>query len=258
MRIARGLTLEQLASQTGLSKSALGKYEADDFKDISPFAIVTLAKFYEKSTDYLMGMTENKNHPSAELDALRLSDDAMTILKSGKFNHRLLSELICHPGFLRFMVDAEIYVDRIADLRINDLNAMLEAFRQKIIADHGCDENDLHLRTLELAQIDEHEFFCHTITEDMTAILKDIRQTHETDPTTADAATTVQQVVDDLTAAMNFEGSDKEKKVAAMLAALGIDYSTLTREEFLVQMRILDKSKHMKSPFSQRGKGKRK
>ena len=46
LRVERGLTLEQLAEQTGLSKSALGKYEADDFKDISPFSIVTLAKFY--------------------------------------------------------------------------------------------------------------------------------------------------------------------------------------------------------------------
>ena len=52
LRVERGLTLEQLAAQTGLSKSALGKYEADDFKDISPFSIVTLAKFYGVSTDY--------------------------------------------------------------------------------------------------------------------------------------------------------------------------------------------------------------
>ena len=46
----RHLTLEQLAEQTGLSKSALGKYETDDYKDISPFAIATLADFYGVST----------------------------------------------------------------------------------------------------------------------------------------------------------------------------------------------------------------
>ena len=83
MRLERGLTLEQLAEQTGLSKSALGKYEADDFKDISPFSIVTLAKFYGVSTDYLLGMTETKNHPDTELDALHLSDDAIEVLKGG-------------------------------------------------------------------------------------------------------------------------------------------------------------------------------
>ena len=63
LRVERGLTLEQLAEQTGLSKSALGKYEADDFKDISPFSIVTLAKFYGVSTDYLLGMTDTKKSP---------------------------------------------------------------------------------------------------------------------------------------------------------------------------------------------------
>lgn len=84
LRVERRLTLEQLAEQTGLSKSALGKYENDDFKDISPFAIVTLAKFYGVSTDYLLGMTEQKNHPNAELNALHLSDDAIDVLKACK------------------------------------------------------------------------------------------------------------------------------------------------------------------------------
>ena len=125
LRVERSLTLEQLAEQTGLSKSALGKYEADDFKDISPFSIITLAKFYGVSTDYLLGMTETKNHPDTELDALHLSDDAIEVLKAGQFNHRLLSEILCHNDFQRMMLDAEIYVDRIADMRINDMNAML-------------------------------------------------------------------------------------------------------------------------------------
>ena len=31
--VDKHLTLEQLAEQTGLSRSALGKYESDDYKD---------------------------------------------------------------------------------------------------------------------------------------------------------------------------------------------------------------------------------
>ena len=109
LRVERSLTLEQLSAETGISKSALGKYEADDFKDISPFSMVELAKFYGVSTDYLLGLTEQKNHPNTELDALHLGDDAIEVLRTGKFNHRLLSELICHKDFQRFMLDAEIY-----------------------------------------------------------------------------------------------------------------------------------------------------
>ena len=54
------LTLEQLAEATGLSRSTLGNYETNDFKDISPFSVVRLAQFYGVSTDYLMGVTEQK------------------------------------------------------------------------------------------------------------------------------------------------------------------------------------------------------
>ena len=39
LRVERGLTLEQLAEQTHPSKSALGSYEAEDFKDISHYTL---------------------------------------------------------------------------------------------------------------------------------------------------------------------------------------------------------------------------
>ena len=105
LRKERHLTLEQLAEQTGLSRSALGKYESDDYKDISPFAIATLAEFYGVSTDYLMGLSENKNHPNTELQALHLSDDMVTLLSSGKINNRLLCEIATHENFQRLMTD---------------------------------------------------------------------------------------------------------------------------------------------------------
>lgn len=78
LRVERHLTLEQLAEETGISKSALGKYESDDFKDISPFSIVTLAKYYGVSTDYLLGLTETKNHPNAGLLNIVMSENEKT------------------------------------------------------------------------------------------------------------------------------------------------------------------------------------
>ena len=129
LRIERKLTLEQLAEQTGISKSALGKYETEEYKDMSPFNLVTLAKFYGASTDYMLGLTEQKNHPNADINNLHLSDDMIDLLESGKINNRLLSEIATHEDFRRFLTDIEIYVDRIADMRINDLNAVLGVVR---------------------------------------------------------------------------------------------------------------------------------
>jgi len=256
LRVERGLTLEQLSAETGISRSALGKYEADDFKDISPFSMVALAKFYGVSTDYLLGLTEQKNHPNTELDALHLGDDAIEVLRTGKFNHRLLSELICHKDFQRFMLDAEIYVDRIADMRINDMNAVLEAVRQMALMKNGGDANDLYLRTLEVAQIREDEYFGSLIVDDLKVILRDIREQHRPDTMTADESALVATVQGQLQDAMNFEGSSEEKKARSFLVTLGIDYDKLSKEQFVTLIEILKLSKHMKSPMSQRGKAR--
>ena len=114
LRVERGLTLEQLAEQTHLSKSALGSYEGDKFKDISHYALIELAKFYEVTVDYLLGRSQTKNHPNADLADLRLSDDMIELLKSGLVDNSLLCELATHPDFPRLMADLEIYVNGVA------------------------------------------------------------------------------------------------------------------------------------------------
>lgn len=94
LRVEQDLTLEQLEQRMGISKSALGNYETEDYKDISHTSSVTLAKFYGVSTDYLLGLTENKKHSNADLADLCLSDDMIDLLKSGAINPRLLCEMV--------------------------------------------------------------------------------------------------------------------------------------------------------------------
>ena len=256
LRVEKRLTLEQLAELTGLSSSAIGKYESGEYKDISAFAIAKLADKLGVSTDYLLCQTENKNHSNTELNALHLSDDAVDVLRDGRFNHRLLSELICHKDFQRFMLDAEIYVDRIADMRVNDMNAVLEAVRQMALMKNGSDANDLHLRTLEVAQIREDEYFGSLIADDLKGILRDIRNEHRPDTMTADETSLVATVQGQLQDAMNFEGSSEEKQIRSFLATFGIDYDLLSKEQFVTLIEILKLSKYLKSPISQRGKAR--
>ena len=255
LRVEKHLTLEQLAELTGLSSSAIGKYESGEYKDISAFAIAKLADKLGVSTDYLLCRTETKNHSNTELDALHLSDDAIEVLRTGKFNHRLLSEMLCHKAFQRMMLDAEIYVDRIADMRINDMNAMLEAVRKMALMKQD-GQDDLSTRTLELAQVREDDYFGHVLVDDLKAILRDIREEHSTDTTTADTPSIAEEVQGQLQDAMNFEGSDAEKQARIYLATFGIDYDAITKEQFVNLMEVLKLSKHLKSSTNQRGKAK--
>ena len=185
-----------------------------------------------------------------------MGDDAIEVLRTGKFNHRLLSELICHKNFQRFMLDAEIYVDRIADMRVNDMNAVLKAVRQMALMKNGGNENDLHLRTLEVAQIREDEYFGSLIADDLKDILRDIRNEHRPDTMTADETSLAETVQGQLQDAMNFEGSSEEKKARSFLATLGIDYDKLSKEQFVTLIEILKLSKYLKNPISQRGKAR--
>lgn len=87
LRVAHNLKLEELSELTGISKSALDNYENDDYKEINHGNLVTLAQFYKVSTDYLLCLTENKNHPNTELTNLHLSDDMVDLLKSEVINN---------------------------------------------------------------------------------------------------------------------------------------------------------------------------
>lgn len=257
LRVARHLTLPELAAKTGIASSTLGEYENNDYKDITSHSLEVLAKYYGVSIDYLMGITENNTEALTPLEELHLTDDAVAVLKSGKINTRLLSEIIAHPEFRRLMTDSEIYVDRIASGRIQDMNSMLEAVRQTMIMDKGADPDDIYMQTIKAAQLSEDDFFGTAISKDLLDILRTIRDKHVSDPTTADTTGT-DMVKNALDTANHFEGSAEEAKVAMFLGQLGIKYNKLTKDELVVLMKILRKSDLLKSPGSKRGKGKKK
>ena len=110
----------------------------------------------------------------------------IALLKSGKLNNRLLCEIATHKDFQRLIVDMEIFVDRIADMRINDMNTVLDATRRQVIEKYNPGENDLYVRTLELAQISEDDYFSHVVHNDIDGIMRDIRDARKNDTMTAD------------------------------------------------------------------------
>ena len=256
LRCERKLTLEQLAEEVGVSKSALGNYESDNYKDMSPFAIARLARFYGVSTDYLLGLTENKDRKGGDIAELHLSDEALEMLRTGKFNHRLLSEMITHDGFPRLMTDMEIVVDRIAEMRVQSMNVLLEKARQEVIAQHNPDENDLHLRTIEQAMnLDEKSFFGHVVHEDLDTIMYDIREAHKTDSMTADEGCipTKDTVMDQIQQAMDSK-TGAEFIAKQFCDAMQIPRGKVSENEMVMLINLLGKSPQIKNLNSMRGK----
>ena len=181
LRVERGLTLEQLAEKTHLSKSALGSYEGDNFKDISHYALIELAKFYEVTVDYLLGRSQTRNHPNADLADLHLSDDMIELLKSGLVDNSLLCELATHPDFPRLMADLEIYVNGVAGKQVQSANAIVDAVSATIMKQHNPGLTDPQLRQLIAAHIDDDSFCRYVIQQDINKIALDLREAHKDD-----------------------------------------------------------------------------
>jgi len=112
LRDEKKMTLSDLSGVTGIPLSTLQRAEGQEDVRVGYQDIAALAKFYGVSTDYLFGLTDNRQHRHIEVDTLDLSDDAIEILKGEKLNNRLLCELIAHPDFQKLMNAVEIYIDR--------------------------------------------------------------------------------------------------------------------------------------------------
>ena len=100
LRVAeKRMSLQELSDATGIPSSTLSNYEKDENVDISLGNLLTLADFYQVSTDYLLCRTELREHTNKSVSNLHLNDDAVQILNDEKYNPRLLSELLSHESF---------------------------------------------------------------------------------------------------------------------------------------------------------------
>ena len=254
LRVERGLTLEQLAEQTHLSKSALGSYEADEYKDISHYALIELAKFYEVTVDYLLGRSQTKNHPNADLADLRLSDDMIELLKSGRVDNSLLCELAAHPDFPRLMADLEIYVNGIAGKQVQSANAIVDAVSTTIMKQHNPGLSDPQLRQLIAAHIDDDSFCRYVIQQDINSIALDLREAHRDDFFSVPEDTPLKGLLQAADEVAREDSDPEQASLAFICKRLRLNYKKLSEEEKKWLKKISEKSDLLKNPNPQRGK----
>jgi len=254
LRVECGLTLEQLAEQTHLSKSALGSYEADDFKDISHYALIKLAKFYGVTADYLLGLTETKNHPNADLADLRLSDDMIELLKSGRVDNSLLCELAAHPDFPRLMADLEIYVNGTAVKQVQSANAIVDIMSATIMKQHNPGLSDPQLRQLIAAHIDDDSFCRYVIQRDINGIALALRETHKDDFFSVPEDNPLKEMLETAGEIVSQDSDTEQAYLAFICKRLKLNFRKLSVEERKWLKKIAEKSDLLKNPKPQRGR----
>ena len=242
LRIEKGLSLQELSEQTGISRASLGNYETDDYKEISHKAIITLADFYGVTSDYLLGLTENREQHLFPIDELGLDDETVDLLKSGKLNVRLICEMIKHPDFINFLSDMEIYVDNLAGMQFRNIN--------KIIEHH-------YMKTLEAATISEDNYFNNLLGNDIVKIAKAIRDAHGKDAETGDATTPVDDILDSFEELKTADNATQAQMV--MYSKLfKINFTKMDPYEFKTFTDMLQRYSDLCKPVKGNGRKKKK
>lgn len=211
LRVEHGLSLEQLAEATQISKSALSAYEVDDKREIGSYNLCALAEFYNVTTDYILGLSETKQPSPLSAESLRISDDAVKVLQEGNHNPMLLSEILTNDNFLRFMVDAEVYVDGNVATQFHTLNKMMEAQRTLYIKKLHLGDYNLQVETLNKISINEDAFFEHTLSEDIVRIMRELRKMHLGDIESRADTTIVDKMVATVDEVAGFQGTPLQK-----------------------------------------------
>ena len=243
------LILADVADATGISVSTLQRLEADDDIRIGYQDIVTLARYHKVSADYLFGLTDNdSDHREYEIDALRLSNAALDVLKDGQLNNRLISEFIAHADFPQLLSAMEIYIDRKVLPQMNTMNAMYRFAEQTIKENAEVPEDDAVMAFLQQSVVDEDEYLRYRISERFNLVMKSLFDSHRKDKLPPEYQGMLDDMKEDVQTYLDTRKDETVNKAKAIVLCknLGMNTSKLTDEEWRVLMKVLDASAPLK------------
>ena len=248
LRDEKKLTLTVLSEATGIPTATLQRLEANDDHHASYTDVAALATFYGVSADYLFGQTDNRQHRNVEIDALRLSDAAIEVLKGGQLNRRLLSELISHEDFSALLGAVEIYIDRKVVPQMKTLNQMYQLAEEKIKEQGITKDGDEILSLLQQAVVNEDEYLRFRISERFNELMKKLFDAHKKDALPDADQDTLKEIREGLETYRQEKESIGAARAKLVLLAkqIGLNVSELTDEEIAVLMKALNKSQTLK------------
>ena len=248
LRTDKKLKLMDVETATGISTSTLQRLEADEDIRVGYQDIEVLARFYDVSADYLFGLTDLRQYRNIGIDKLRLSEQAIAVLKDGQLNNRLISEFLSHPDFPKLLDAMEIYIDRKTLPQMNTVNAMYKVTEQALKENTNIAANDEVLAFLQNSIVNEDEFLRYRISERFNMLMVNLFEAHKKDkpsPELAGAMAEMKEQIDTYLDARKSEEVSKAK-VIVLCKQIGMNPAKLNDEEWRVLIKVMQDSKPMR------------
>ena len=105
----RKVTQAELATRIGCSESSLSRFISGKTDKLGDESIIRIARAFNVSTDFLLGVTTVPDRKNYEIDELGLSAQAARNLCTGKANAQVVNYLLESPRFLELTYTLEQY-----------------------------------------------------------------------------------------------------------------------------------------------------
>ena len=136
---SRKITQGVLAEKAGLSGSTLSRYLQGKQKDLGDGAIIRIARYFDVSTDFLLGETEIPDRKNYDIEELGLSAETAKLLYTGRIDASMLNQLIGNPRFPLLLQLLARYRDKTMITAIGTMNRVLTFSRSLLLG-----QADLH------------------------------------------------------------------------------------------------------------------
>ena len=234
------ITQAELAGIIGLSESALSRYLKGQTEMLGDGYIIKIAKYFNVSTDFILGETNIPDRKNYDIEELGLSAESAKLLYTGKIDARILNLLLENPRFPQLAALLSRYQNEIVKSGIAAMNQQL-SFLSSLLLDQA-DNNPDSAESARQAAQDISAIRTPIINADTTAIqnvfmliVRDIKEQGETIVTDSKAASAevMQKLRKELSKGQdspdlrNLTAEDLTAAVMKTIAATGISEDTL-------------------------------
>ena len=234
------ITQAELAGIIGLSESALSRYLKGQTEMLGDGYIIKIAKYFNVSTDFILGETNIPDRKNYDIEELGLSAESAKLLYTGKIDARILNLLLENPRFPQLTALLARYQNEVVKSGIAAMNQQL-SFLSSLLLDQA-DNNPDSAESARQAAQDISAIRTPIINADTTAIqnvfmliVRDIKEQGETIVTDSKAASAevMQKLRKELSKGQdspdlrNLTAEDLTAAVMKTIAATGISEDTL-------------------------------
>ena len=254
------MTQAQLADALGLSESTINRYINGQTEKISTETIIAMAKLFNVSTDFLLGLTNIPYKTNFDIERLGLTEKAGMKLLSGEINMDALNYLLTQPDFAVLttqmaQMKSGTYAAGFASMNqiIQDTTRLMQAYVRKHPGDKRAANQTI--RDIRALRQPEYEADTAALEETFHRILADLKMGSRAQ--ISDAKMLTSAVME--TAAAKIQGSiNQPQKLRSVNADMIIEpiidavaqtgMSEADKETFRAGLRVLFKKREENDP----------